>query len=100
MLKSLAVVIGSYILSIPLVLATDPLLSRLFPGDFVKGRVPSDNALMASTACFVVISIFCAWVCARFAPPTAARHVLWFFLLGVVLGIATTIPNWKTAFPH
>lgn len=68
MLKSIAAVAGSYILSIVLVLATDPLLSRLFPGDFVRGRVPSDTPLIASTACFVLISIFCAWLCARLAP--------------------------------
>jgi len=55
MLKSIAVVAGSYLLSIVLVLATDPLLSRLFPGDFVKGRIPSDTALIASTALFVVV---------------------------------------------
>ena len=67
MLKSIGVVIGSYVLSIVLVLTTDPLLSRLFPGDFVKGNIPSNTALMASTACFVVISILCAWLCARFA---------------------------------
>ena len=42
MLKSIAVVLGSYVLSIAFVLATDPL-SRLFPGDFVKGRVPSNQ---------------------------------------------------------
>lgn len=62
MLKSIAVVAGSYVLSIILVLATDPLLSRIFPGDFVKGRIPSSNALMASTACFVAVSILCAWL--------------------------------------
>jgi hypothetical protein len=67
MLKSIAVVAGSYVLSIILVLGTDPLLSRLFPGDFVKGRIPSNAALIASTAFFVVISILCAWICARFA---------------------------------
>ena len=53
MFKSIAVVVGSYLLSVVLVVATDPLLSRLFPGDFVKGRVPSDPALMTSTALFV-----------------------------------------------
>ena len=31
MLKSIAIVVGSYLLSFVLVLATDPLLSRLFP---------------------------------------------------------------------
>jgi hypothetical protein len=52
MLKSIAAVIGSYLLSIVFVLATDPLLSRLFPGDFVAGRVPSNTALIANTALF------------------------------------------------
>ncbi|HUD12069.1 MAG TPA: hypothetical protein VMQ56_00310 [Terracidiphilus sp.] len=100
MLKSIAVVVGSYLLSIVLVLATDPLLSRLFPGDFVPGRIPSNHALMASTACFVVVSILCAWLCARFAPRRAGLHVLWFFIIGEVMGIGATIPNWSKGWPH
>lgn len=100
MLKSVLVVAGSYVLSIVLVLASDPLLSRLFPGDFVKGRIPSNPALIASTLFFVVISILCAWICARFAPTRPARHVLWFFFVGEVMGIAATIPNWSKAWPH
>ena len=100
MLKSIAVVAGSYLLSVVLVLATDPLLSRLFPGDFVKGRVPADGALIASTSLFVVISILCAWVCARFAPDRAGLHVLWFFVVGEVMGLAATIPNWSKGWPH
>jgi len=100
MLKSIAVVVGSYLLSVVLVLGTDPLLSRLFPGDFVRGRIPSNPALMASTGFFVVISIFCAWVCARFAPGNAARAVLWFFVLGEAMGLVATIPNWSKGWPH
>jgi hypothetical protein len=100
MFKSMAVVVGSYLLSIVLVFASDPVLSRLFPGDFVRGRVPSNNALMASTAFFVVISIFCAWLCGRFAPGSSERSVLWFFILGEVMGIAATIPNWNKGWPH
>ena len=100
MFKSIAVVVGSYVLSIVLVLATDPLLSRMFPGDFVQGRVPSDTALATSTLLFVVVSIFCAWLCARFAPSRPGRHVLWFLALGEVMGIAMTIPNWSKPWPH
>jgi len=100
MFKSIAVVVGSYLLSIVLVTLSDPLLTRFFPGDFVRGRIPSDTALMASTACFVVASIVCAWVCARFAPGRAARHVLWFLILGEVMGVALTIPNWSKGWPH
>jgi len=100
MFKSVAVVLGSYVLSIILVVLSDPLLSRLFPGDFVRGRVPSNAPLITSTALFVVISICCAWLCARWAPSRAARHVLWFFIFGAVMGIATTIPNWSKGWPH
>ena len=82
MLKSIAVVIGSYLLSVVLVLGTDPLISRIFPSDFVA------------------ISIVCSWLCARFAPGHASRHVLWFFIIGEVMGIGTTIPNWSKDWPH
>ena len=100
MLKSIGVVVGSYVLSIILVLATDPLLSRLFPGDFVRGHIPSNSALAASTALFVVVSIFCAWVCGRFAPDRAGRHVLWFFVVGEVMGLCLTVLNWNNGWPH
>jgi hypothetical protein len=100
MFKSIAVVVGSYLLSVVLVLATDPLLSRLFPGDFVQGRIPSSAALMASTALFVVVSILCAWLCARFAPSRAARHVLWFFIVGEAMGSVAIILNWSKGWPH
>lgn len=100
MLRSLGVVLGSYVLSIVLVLASDPLLTALFPGDFVRGRVPSSGALIASTVCFVLVSILCAWVCARFAPGRMEQHVFWFFLLGEVMGFVATVPNWSKGWPH
>jgi hypothetical protein len=88
------------VLSVVLVLATGPLLSRLFPGDFVRGHVPSDAPLITSTALFVVVSILCAWLCARLAPGRASRHVLWFFIVGELMGIGATIPNWSRGWPH
>lgn len=100
MLKSVLVVAGSYLLSVVLVICTDPLLSVLFPGDFGQGKIPSDTALLASTGLFVAVSILCAWICARFAPSRAAKHVLWFLIIGEVMGIAATIPNWSKPWPH
>jgi hypothetical protein len=99
MLKSVAAVLGSYALSIILVVGTDPLLSRLFPGDFVKGRIPSNHALMASTGFFIVIAILCAWLCAHSAPGRAARHVLWFFVIGEAMGIVAIILNSNKGWP-
>ncbi|HEY3745060.1 MAG TPA: hypothetical protein VGL17_02395, partial [Gemmatimonadaceae bacterium] len=100
MLKSIGIVLGSYALSIVLVLCTDPLLTRIFPGDFERGRIPSTTPLVCSTGFFVAISILCAWVCARFALSRPGRHVLWFFILGEVMGVAAIIPNWSKGWPH
>ena len=100
MLKSIAVVVGSYLLSVVLVLATDPLLSRLFPGDFVRAGSPPTTRSWRARRVFVIVSILCAWLCARFAPGRAARHVLWFFILGEAMGIAAIIPNWSKGWPH
>ena len=100
MLKSIGVVAGAYLLSVVLVMATDPLLSVIFPGDFVRNHVPSNPALVTSTVLFVLVAILCAWLCARFAPARASRHVLWFFIIGEVMGLGATIPNWNKGFPH
>ena len=100
MLKSIGVVVGSYLLSVVLVLATDPVLSRILPGEFVRGREPSTRALIISTLCFALVSAFCAWVCARYAPNRAGRHVLWLIAIGETMGLTVTIANWKGGFPH
>src|SRR5215472_10989494 len=100
MLKSIGVVVGSYLLSVVLVLCSDPVLSRIFPGEFVRGQVPSNKALIASTAFFFIVSIFSAWVCARFAPAPASKHVLWFFVIGEVMGVVATLANWSKSLPH
>ncbi len=100
MIKSIGVVIGSYILSVLLVFASDPLLSLVFPGDFEKGRIPTNSPLLASTACFVTISIFCAWLCAHFSKAQASRNVLWFFIMGQIMGVVAVISNWSNGWPH
>ena len=100
MFKSIAIVVGCYLLSVVLVISTDPLLSRLFPGDFVRGHIPSDAPLLASTGCFAVISVLCAWICARLAGVTAARTVFWFFVVGEVMGVGFGIANWNNGWPH
>jgi hypothetical protein len=100
MLKSILVVVGTYVLSVVLVLCSDPLLSALFPGDFVSGHIPSDKALVASTGLFIVISLVCAWLCARFSPRPKATRLLAFMIIGELMGVASTIPHWNTAWPH
>ncbi len=77
MLKSIAVVAGSYLLSVVLMMATDPLLTRLVRGDFVRGRIPSNSALLASKALFVVVSIL-IWLalCSLCSQPALASCLM------------------------
>lgn len=87
MFRSIVVVVGSYVLWVLLAGGMSELvLPRIFGGDFVTGRVPSNAALMAGAALFAAISIPCAWLCARFAPTRPARHVLWFLIVAEVVG--------------
>jgi hypothetical protein len=72
----------------------------MFPGQFERGHIPANNPLIASTCMFFVISVLCAWLCARWAPSRPARHVLWLFVIGEVFGLAATIPNWSKGWPH
>ena len=62
MLKSIGIVVAVPCSRLFSCRGNPPLLSRLFPGDFVRGRIPSNNALLASTALFVVVSILRALV--------------------------------------
>jgi hypothetical protein len=97
--KSILAVLGSYVLSIVLVFATDPLLHALFPNDYNRGQTIPDWLLGVSTVLFAAISILCAWVCAKLAPSKVRAHVIAFFALGEIMGLAFTIPNWGKV-PH
>jgi hypothetical protein len=98
-LKSILSVLGSYVLSIVLVMATDPLLHALFPNDYNRGQTIPDGLLWLSTALFTVISILCAWACAKLAPSKVRVHVIVFFALGEIMGLVTTPLNWGKV-PH
>ncbi len=50
--------------------------------------------LWLSTALFTVISILCAWVCAKLAPSNVRTHVFVFFALGEIMGLVATVLNW------
>jgi len=75
------------------------LLSALFPNDYKRGQTIPDWLLWVSTALFTVISILGAWVCAKLAPGKVRMHVLAFFALGEILGLAFTIAGWGKV-PH
>jgi hypothetical protein len=98
-LRSIASVLGSYLVVFALVSLSDPAIAHLFPGQYVRGKVPPDALLWLSTGVFAFASFLGGWLCVRLAPGSYAAHLLWLFLLGEAVGIVFTVVNWKT-WPH
>lgn len=99
-LRSVAAVVVSYVVVFVLVLLSDPLLTRLYPGLYVPGQVPPAFVLRMSTYAFVIASILGGAICVRMAPSRPGLHLFWLFILGEVMGLATTIANWNKGWPH
>lgn len=99
-LRSIGAVVVSYLVVFILVLLSDPLLSRMYPGLYVEGQVPPAFVLRMSTYAFVIASILGGAICVRMAPSRPGKHLFWLFILGEVMGLATTIMNWNKGWPH
>lgn len=99
-LRSIGAVVVSYLVVFILVLLSDPLLSRMYPGLYMEGQVPPAFVLRMSTYAFVIASILGGAICVRMAPSRPGKHLFWLFILGEVMGLATTIMNWNKGWPH
>ena len=99
LLRSVASVLISYVVVFGIVMASGPLLARLFPGQYAAGKVPSLSLLWVGTAIFAVASILGGWLCMRLAPSRLGAHLLALFVLGEALGVVTTVVNWSK-WPH
>lgn len=92
-LRSAASVVGCYLVVFCLVLLSDPLLERLFPGQYVQGKVPPTFLLWISAGVFAAASLLGGWLCVRIAPAKPGRHLLALFILGEAIGLVFTIVN-------
>ena len=98
-LKSIASILGSYILTILLVMLSDPLLHALFPKDYVEGKPTPDTLLWLSTAIFFSSPSSAPGSARSTAPGKVLTHVLWFFAIGEIMGLGATYANWGKV-PH
>jgi hypothetical protein len=99
LLRSVASVVLSYVVVYGIVFASDPVLTHLFPGQYVSGKVPPTFLIWISTAIFAVASIFGGWLCVVLAPSKPGTHLLILFVVGEALGIFFTVHNWGV-WPH
>ena len=96
-LQSVGSVLGSYILCVVLVMLCDIPLKAAFPNEWVNMSTAPVWLLWLSTAIFFVVSVLCAWICARTAPSRPGMHVAWFFTLGELMGLGSTFAMYGKA---
>jgi len=99
LLRSVAAIVVSYIVVYGIVFASDPILTILFPGQYISGKVPPTFLLWVSTAIFALASILGGWLCVLLAPSRPMLHLLILFLVGEAIGVGFTVGNWAT-WPH
>ncbi len=98
-LRSIASVIASYVVVYLIIVLTDPILSRLYPGVYVPNKVPPAFLLWISTCVFALASVVGGVLCVRLAPVHPGLHLLVLFVLGEAAGTASAVAVWKT-WPH
>jgi hypothetical protein len=92
-LRSIASVVVSYLVVFCIVLLSDAVLERLFPGQYVAGKVPPTYLLWISAAVFAMASILGGWLCVRIAAAKPGYHLLALFFLGEAIGVVFTVVN-------
>jgi hypothetical protein len=87
MWRSLMAVFGGWLVIQFLVLVTDEILARVFPGKLSAGIAVEPWLLGLRLACGVLYTVLGGWLAALLAPERPWRHAVYLILLGETLGI-------------
>lgn len=98
-LRSVASVVGIYVVVFCIVSLSDPVLSHFFPTQFVAGKVPPTFLLWVSTGIFAVASLLGGLLCVFIAPSRPGTHLFVLFILGEAIGLFFTWRMWGQ-WPH
>lgn len=77
-----------------LVVSTDLALSRLFPSEYVPGRMPPDRLAAIGLGTGTMYSVLGGWVTARLAPLRPWAHLLGLMIWGELLGLVSAVVTW------
>jgi hypothetical protein len=86
MVRSLLAVFGGWLAIQFLILGTDAVLMRLFPGQYGSGLPAPDWIMGLRLAYAVIFTMLGGWVAARLAPERPWRHAVYLILLGETMG--------------
>jgi hypothetical protein len=73
---------------------TDLVLGRLFPAEYVSGRIPPDRLSALSLATATLYSVLGGWITARLAGSRPWRHAVYLILWGELMGAISAVMTW------
>jgi hypothetical protein len=94
MIRSVLAVLAGWGIVGVLVVITDLVLMKIFPDQYVSGKMPPDNLAALSLATSTLWSVLGGWVTARIAAFKPWHHILGLVVWGELMGIASAVMTW------
>ena len=89
----LAVLLGWAAVGV-LVVATDGVLNRMYPDQYVHGRMPPDHLVAISLATSTVWSVLGGYITAWVASRKRWRHIVGLVIWGELMGVVSAFATW------
>jgi len=94
MLRTVLAVLLGWALVGGLVVCTDLVLMKMFPNDYVEGRIPPDSLALLSLGTGALWSVIGGWFCALIAKIRIWRHAIYLMVWGEIMGAVSTVMAW------
>ncbi|MBI5085773.1 MAG: hypothetical protein HZB13_14385 [Acidobacteria bacterium] len=94
MVRSILAVLAGWGTVGVLVVCTDLVMTKIFPDQYVAGKMPPDSLAALSLATSTLWSVVGGWVTARLAASKPWRHILGLFLWGELMGVVSAVMTW------
>lgn len=99
MLRSILSVLAGWAAVGVLVVLTDLVLGKMFPNEYVAGRIPPDRLSALSLGTATVYSVLGGWIMVKLARSSPWRHALWLILWGELMGVLSAVMTWGQIQP-
>lgn len=94
MLRSIFSVLAGWASVGILVVLTDLALGKLFPGEYVAGRMPPDRLAVLSLGTATLYSVLGGWITVKLAARQPWRHAVYLILWGELMGALSVVMTW------
>ena len=94
MLRTILAVVFGWAVVVALVVATDMVIMKVFPNEYVEGRTPPDSLALLSLGTSILWSVFGAWLCAFIARTRIWSHAIYLMVWGEIIGAVSTVMAW------